>query len=131
MNEAVVHVVYDRCHIDLNMPVALQKMSLSNLAKVWTVQCKQPWNNAESITEMERWIHTVIETAKADWNARSHDYQNLYKSTQCDYLSTKEQKRKIENNNKKLLQAVKSAKSRYERSEKLLTKFTEIKQKYE
>lgn len=130
MNEAVVHVVYDRCHIDLNMPVALRDMRQTALKKVWTLQCKQPWNNTESIVEMERWIHTVIETASDDWRASSQDYQNGYKSTQFDYLLTEEQKRKIEANNKKLALAVKRKKSVYDRSVKLLEQFSEIKQKY-
>lgn len=125
----VVSFDNNKCHIELNYPKALTDISLANLKKLFALMFGEHWRNAEAIEQTELAIKACIDNAKAEWHESSKSYTDGYKTTDDWFMPDKE-KRLIERNNKKLLNAVKKSKKAYERFLKVQKTFEEVKYKY-
>ena len=130
MDNTVVVFDMDRCHMELNCPYFIQKMTLANLKKVFDLMCKQSWRNPEAIATTERYIQLCIEEARQEWHEASVKYQNEWVDVKFHYEWTQNQKQCAERENKKLINAVKSKKRAHDRLLKIQTVFSEIKNKY-
>ena len=83
--------------------------------------------NAEAVRITHESLKAYVEETKKVWSEASKDYQNGFVDTKYHYCPNK---RAAAANNKRLLDAVKSAKTKHERAQKLLTFFEEVKSKY-
>jgi hypothetical protein len=89
----------------------------------------ESWRNIEAIKQTELAIQTCTDNAKSEWHEASKSYTDGYKTTDDWFMPDKE-KRLIERNNKKLLNAVKKSKRAYERFIKVQKTFEEVKSKH-
>lgn len=118
--------------MELNMPIAIQSLNLTQLKTVWKMQLKNPFSNEDSIKEMEKWIQTLVDWAKDDWHEASQAYQREFQTThfiQSFNEESKKQIQEIEAKNKKLTAKVKHEKANYEKCVKRLISYNELKEK--
>lgn len=129
MDDVTVSFRYDTAHFTLNYPKTLLDLPQANLRKLFKFMVSD-WHR-EANTEAVRVTHespkAYVEETKKVWSEASKDYQNGFVDTKYHYCPNK---RAAAANNKRLLDAVKSAKTKHERAQKLLTFFEEVKSKY-
>ena len=116
--------------MDLRCPYFLENMPIVKIKKVFSILLTEWWRNETAITNIQPYIADLVFRTKSDWSEQSIKYQQEYKCTRFDWHLTKTQKRNIEAKNKRLLQAVKSAKTKHERALKIQDAFDEYKAKY-
>lgn len=129
MDDNQITVLVKSCTIVINLDPFFAKATLPNQNKLFSYVFKEPWRNTEAITVLNGYLRSKQAKAKEDWDTASIMYQKNYKCTSFMYDLTEREKRVIENNNKKMLTAVKRLKSRYERWGKSIQKYEKMKSK--
>lgn len=133
---------YDYCRYELNWPVWVEKASIAVQRKLFDALCKFAWQyeetNKPAIRQMEESFPELIHAAYAAWDDASKAFQRDYLSTDSAFYDgcyTREEKqeetRRRKAHNAKLINAVLSAKRKYERLQKSQTLLVEAKEKYE
>lgn len=123
------------CRMILNMPIALEVMTLANLRKFFKFMDQEWQRNEESTRKFFSCIPEVQLDLKGEWDEASRTFQREYKDTKFDssgnYISDKDERERRQAHNQKLLNDVKRAKSRYERFVKRVPKLKELKDQYQ
>lgn len=124
-----------RCRMTLNMPIAMEDMTITNLRKIFKFMDQEYWRNEENTHLFFSYIPEVLEDLKGRWGEESRTFQKEYQDPKFDssgnYISDKEEREKRRNHNKKLMSKVKAAKARYERFQKKIPKLKELQKQYE
>lgn len=121
MDNVTVSFRYETAHFTLNYPAAIMTMTQTNLKKLFKFMVSD-WQreaNAEAVRVTHEALTAYVEKTKQAWHDASVEYQRGFVDTKYHYCT-----------NKKLMNAVKAAKSKHERAQKLLTFFEEVKDKY-
>ena len=105
-----------------NMPLVLEKMPLESLKKFFRYIDMRLGSNKETADAFFSCIPELSADLKQAWDDASIKFQREYKS--------EEYNRHHKANNKKLFNAVKTAKADYERFQKRIPKLEEIKNQY-
>ena len=129
MDNATVRFRYDTAHFTLSYPKAITDLPQANLRKLFKFMVSD-WHreaNADAVRVTHDALTAYAAETKKVWAEASKNFQNGYVDTKYHYCPNK---RAAAANNKRLMEAVKSAKSKYERAQKLLTFFEEVKEKY-
>ena len=131
---------FDRCIYRLEFPKFFEEYAIAKCKKLFQFlfQFDYKPGNDETIAFLDVALPALIEEKKQEWADRSHDFQNGYLATDyaalpstCNYRNVriKEVKRREENNDR-LLRAVKSAKSKHDHAQKVWESYTEAKAKF-
>ena len=133
MDNVTVHFKYDTAHFSLNYPKALLDLPQNNLKKLFKFMVSD-WHldgntaaNAEAVRITHEQLTAYVEETQQAWAEASKIFQNCYVDTKYRYGG---EKKAAEANNKRLLAAVKTAKSKNTRAKNLLSFFEEVKAKY-
>ena len=134
MIEKEVLFQFDNCRMTLYLPVAMEKMPITNLRKILKWSDQERWRNEDSIRLFFDSIPEISEALKKEWVDASIAFQKEFLSEKFDshgYVITDgKERKKRKANNKKLMDAVKKAKRRYERFQKKVSKLEELKARY-
>lgn len=131
----VVSFRYETAYFQLVYPTALSTQ-LYRLKKLF-VYMTSDWNwrkeNAEAVLATHTALRTYVEETKAAWKEASDAWVNGYVDTKYDipYFHSPQQKKRVEAENKKLLNAVKRKQAANTRAERLLTYFESLMTQYE
>ena len=122
------------CRMTLNMPVAMEDMTITNLRKFFKFMDQEYWRNEESTQKFFSYIPEILEDLKDKWGEASLTFQKDYQDPKFDssgnYISDKEEREKRRNHNQRLMNKVKAAKAKYERFQKRVPKLEELKEQY-
>lgn len=122
-------VLVNRCVMRINPDAFFDKSTLVDIRKLFRYIFQEPERNTETIAALSEYLHAKVDESKKVWNEASVDYTNCFVATQFYWgLPTKE-KQGVERANKKLIAAVKRAKAKHERWQKILTAFETVKNK--
>jgi predicted transcriptional regulator len=124
-----ITVLVDRCTMQIILEPFFANCTLAKAKKLFGYIFQEPWRNEETINTLLEFLPEKENEANRRWGQASADYQNGYKETKFIYGLTPEEKRKIERQNKLLLNAVKTCKAEYERRKKIHSLFATIKSK--
>lgn len=128
MNEPIT-VLVERCTMQINTDAFFTTASLARQKKLLGYVFQEPWRNEKTIDTLSTYLPQKQAEAKEAWAEASVDYTNGYVDTSFRWgLRTKE-KQAIERENKRLLAAVKRAKAKHEKYQKILTAFEAVKNK--
>lgn len=123
------------CRMTLNMPVAMEEMTITNLRKFFKFMDQEYWRNEDNTRLFFSYIPEIIEDLKEEWNRKSLDAQKYYQDPKFDahgnYISDPKERKARQKNNKWWMSKVKAAKSRYERFLKKSEKLKELQKQYE
>ena len=132
MREQSLEFRCDRCRMWLNMPCAMETMSITNLRKFFKWANQEYWRNEESTHLFFSYIPEVLEDLKDKWDQESITLQKVYEDPKFDssgnYISDKDERERRRNHNRQLLSEVKKAKTRYERFLRRIPKLEAIKE---
>ena len=124
-----------RCQINLNMPTAMEEMSIVNLRKFFKLMNEEYWRNEDSTRLFFSYIPEIQADLRDKWNEESLTFQNEYRDPRFDasgnYIDEKTERDKRRNYNDKLSDRVKAAKARYERFQRRIPKLEELKEQYQ
>lgn len=125
----VINFSFDTAEFTLLYPDAILKLPLSKLYKLFVMMFSETRrnNNAHAIEATFHALYDYFEETKARWAVASSAYQTGFVDTKYTYCADK---KRVVANNKKLMNAVKSAKHQHERSKKLLDYFNKTADKY-
>ena len=129
MNSPQITVYVDRCVMQILVEGFFSENSLTNIRKLFRLISKEPGNNLKAITTLDGYIPVRIAEAKEKWHRASISYTDGYVETKFKYNLTRREKQAIERANKKLLDAVKRAKTEYEKCQKILIAYEDFKKK--
>lgn len=131
MTEKIVAIRYPEGQITLDLPVALDKLSIGTLKKIFRILLEKDWfvGNGDTIREIDEFIPVRIADWKEQWDYASKVFQINYRDPSYGGKSPKERKQ-IRRENDQLVKDVKHAKKHYEKAEKVLSMWTELKEKY-
>ena len=122
------------CRMMLNMPVAMEDMTITNLRKFFKFMDQEYWRNEENTQKFFSYIPEILEDLKDKWGEASLTFQKDYQDPKFDssgnYISDKEEREKRRNHNQRLMNKVKAAKAKYERFQKRVPKLEELKEQY-
>lgn len=126
MDSYVISVKHPTGWMQLVVPNWFDKASMKNIRLVFNLIMQNSWDNAATITELDSFFISRPNELKDEWSQASRNYQNGYRLPDRSFhpeMTLKDVKA-IELANRKLLNAVKKAKTRYE-------KMCEVKALYE
>ena len=113
----------DTARFALTYPDALETLPQSKLRKLFKLMVSDPWQNAAAICMTKEALTERVAETHAAWDRASSDFVNGW--VDAKYRSASEQRR-LAAVNKKLTDAVKSAKTKHERAQKLLAYFESL-----
>lgn len=129
MNSPQITVYVDRCVMQIRVEAFLSESSLTNIRKLFRLISKEPGNNLKAIATLDGYIPVKTAEAKEKWHRASISYTDGYVETKFKYDLLHHEKQAIERANKKLLDAVKQAKTEYEKCQKILIAYEDFKKK--
>ena len=121
------------CRMTLNMPVAMEEITIANLRKFFKWADQEYWRNEDSTRLFFSYIPEIVEELKSEWDQASLTFQKEYQDPKFkngNYINDKEERERRRNHNKRLMSKVKAAKARYERFQKRVPKLEELKSQY-
>ena len=124
-----VTVLVDRCTMQINCEPFFDKSTLANIRKLFRYIFQEPDRNTETIAALGRYLPTKVAETNAAWGDASVAYTNGFVDTTYRWGLKCREKQAIERANKKLLAAVKRAKAKHEKYQKILTAFEAVKNK--
>ena len=132
MREQVIMIKWPSGHYHLYLPNALDNISITDLKKrVFAWLFKNLWvspENERTVEALDAYIPEWIQGHKDEWKDASSKFQREYRDPKRG--ATKEEQAAIKRENDALFSKVKKLKKSYERSEKVLTAWTETKSRY-
>lgn len=129
MDNTHLTVLVERCVMQINLDPFFDKSTLVNIRKLFRYIFQEPDRNTETIAALGGYLPAKVAEAKATWGDASVAYTNGYVDTKYRYDLNCHEKQAIERVNKKLLAAVKRAKAKHEKYQKILTSFEAVKNK--
>lgn len=139
MDNTQITVLVEHCVMQITPDPFFDNSTLANIRKLFRYVFQEPDRNTEAIAALGRYLPAKVAETKAAWGDASVAYVNGYVDTkfryELEYLEkqTIERANKkllaIERANKKLLAAVKHAKVKHEKYQKILTAFEAVKNK--
>ena len=125
MDRVDVTFVNGEARFTLHFPIALTELSVNNLRKLFKLMLTdyRPDVNSEAIRKTREALNAYAGWYEDLWGAASDEYRRDYANPKFGYGR---ERKAAEANNKKLLARVKTAKTKYERAQKLLTYFEEM-----
>lgn len=124
-----ITVLVDRCTMQIILEPFFANCTLEKVKKLFGYIFQEPWRNEDAISALLEFLPEKETEAKQLWGQASTDFKNGYRDTKFLYGLTPEEKRKIEQQNKLMLNAVKTCKAEYERRKKIHSLFATIKSK--
>ena len=131
MTPFVIDIKHPTGHIELVVPVWFDEASMKNIRLVFNLIMRNSWENAATITELDSFFVNCPAELKEEWSKASRDYQNDYEIPDRMFhpeWSLKDLKA-VQLSNKKLLNAVKKAKTRYEKMCEVKALYEDMKKK--
>ena len=133
MRQEIITIKWPSGHYNLILPNALDNIGISDLRKkVFEWLFKNLWvtpENERTVEALDAYIPEWVQDNKAAWADASVTFQRQYKDPKRG--ATKKERDAIKRENDSLFRKVKETKKSYERSEKVLTAWTEIKGRYQ
>lgn len=129
MDNTQLTVLVERCVMQINPDPFFDNSTLANIRKLFRYVFQEPDRNTETIAALGGYLPAKVAETKAAWGDASVAYTNGYVDTQYRYGLKCREKQAIERANKKLLAAVKRAKAKHEKYQKILTAFEAVKNK--
>lgn len=130
-NPTFVQFAFDTATFSLNYPYAFVKCNITSLKRLFLYMVadehRESYDNKQAIETTTAYIEAFKLIKKEVWRYRSKDYTDNYK---CEEYCHSAMLKAVKANNKRLINALKKAKSDYERAEKLEQYFNELKNKY-
>ena len=121
------------CRITLNMPDAMEQITVTKLRKFFKFIDEEFWKNEDSIRDFFTYIPEIQDDLKAQWHEASLRFQHNYQDPNFKNgvrITDKDERNKRKANNDQLMARVKRAKSRYEAFVKKIPKLEELKATY-
>lgn len=116
----------------IRLPAFLDDCTLANKKKLFRLIFEEPYRNEETIRTLDDYILEMSEDLKSVWTEKGLKYQREYEDP-VYFLRQNPGKKKeavsIRAKNKRMLETVKSAKSKYENFQKVITAWNEAKLK--
>lgn len=128
MNNQIT-VLVEGCTMQINLDAFFAHATLIEQKKLFGYVFQEPWRNEKTISTLGEYLSHRLTNAKEAWDTASRQYQNEYICTQYRYDLTAKQKRTVEAANRKLLNAVKGCKIKYDRWNKIIAHFEMLKTK--
>lgn len=129
MDNTQLTVLVERCVMQINPDPFFDNSTLANIRKLFRYVFQEPDRNTETIAALGGYLPAKVAETKAAWGDASVAYTNGYVDTQYRYELKCREKQAFERANKKLLAAVKRAKAKHEKYQKILTAFEAVKNK--
>lgn len=129
MDNTQLTVLVERCVMQINPDPFFDNSTLANIRKLFRYVFQEPDRNTETIAALGGYLPAKVAETKAAWGDASVAYTNGYVDTKYRYDLKCREKQAIERANKKLLAAVKRAKAKHEKYQKILTAFEAVKNK--
>lgn len=126
MDDFIVLVENSRFEIH---PCFFDNRRLTDCKKLFKYLFQEPWRNTETIAALGGYLPAKVAESKDAWGKAGVDYINGYVDTKYRYELKCREKQAIERNNKRLLAAVKRAKTKHKKYQKILTAFEATKNK--
>lgn len=123
-----VQLEFDKCHVILNLPVYLEEAGIRQLKKMFTLICRYKYQNEQEISNLENYMKQHLDLLNADWREKSIIYQREYQNHK--YVSSPKLAAEMKRNNKRRENACWACKKKYERFQKIIGYWNEIKNKY-
>ena len=134
MTEQIITIKWPSGRYQLYLPKILDKIPLADLRKkVFDWLFKNLWVdpvNEETVAVLDAYIPEWVAEHKQGWADASKVFSNGYRDTKFMNASAKE-KSAVKRENDRLYAEVKRQKKAYERSEKVLTAWTDTKTRYQ
>lgn len=134
MMERSLAFVCDRCRMQLNMPVAMEEMPITNLRRFFRLMDQEYWRNEESTRLFFSYIPEIQEDLRSKCEQERLTFQKEYQDPKFDSsgscIRDKVVREKRRSRNKQLMNQVKAAKARYERFQKKIPKLKELQEQY-
>lgn len=102
---------------------AIDKLTLDQWRKLVRLAADNLWDNAQAVNTMINALKETIYEADQAWKKASHDYVDGFRDV--SFIRDEKPKRAAKTNNRKLTEAVKSAKHKKELWEKRLDAITD------
>lgn len=129
MDNTQLTVLVDCCVIQIKPDHFFDNSTLTKIRKLFRCAFQEPDRNTETIAVLGGYLPAEVAETKAAWHRAGVEYTNGYVDTKFRFDLNYREKQAIERANKKLLAAVKRAKAKHERYQKILTAFEAIKNK--
>lgn len=129
MDNTQLTVLVERCVMQINPDPFFDNSTLANIRKLFRYVFQEPDRNTETIAALGGYLPAKVAETKAAWHQAGVDYTNGFVDTKYRYELKCREKQAIERANKKLLAAVKRAKAKHEKYQKILTAFEAVKKK--
>lgn len=131
MTPFVISIKHPTGRIQLVVPAWFDKASAKNIRLVFNLIMQHSRDNAVTITELDSFFISRPAELKEEWSKASRDYQNNYRIPDRAFhpeMTLKDVKT-VQLANKELLNAVKKAKTRYEKMCKVKALYEDLKKK--
>lgn len=126
MESTKVQLEFGKCHMILNLPNYLDDMGIRQIKKMFTLVHWYKYQNEQAMSDLEDYMKRHLKDLKADWSEKSLIYQREYQ----DHQFVLSPKIAAEMNNKRRENACWACKKKYERFQKIIEYWDEIKNKY-
>lgn len=131
MTPFVINIKHPTGWMQLVVPTWFDKADAKHIRLVFNLIMQNSWENAVTITELDSFFINRTAELKEEWSQASHDYQDGYRLPDRRFhpgITLKDVKA-AELSNRKLLNAVKKAKTRYEKMCKVKALYEDMKKK--
>lgn len=123
-----VQLEFDKCRMTLTLPVYLEIAGIRQIKKMFTLIHRYKYQNEQAISDLENCMKQHLDLLNADWREKSIIYQREYQNHK--YVSSPKLAAEMKRNNKRRENACWACKKKYERFQKIIGYWNEIKSKY-
>lgn len=132
MKSLQLPIEYFKCHMTIRLPAFLSDCNLANKRKMFRLIFEERYRNEDTIQKLDEYISEMSESLRTSWDEKSLKYQREYKDP-VYFLQQNPKKKKeaisIRAKNRRMLEAVRSAKRKYEHFQKTIEAWNEAKSK--
>lgn len=128
MDRSEIKIEAGKCHILLSIPAYFDECTIPKMKRMFVLIHRYNYQNEQAIKDLESCMKSYSDELNAIWGVESKAYQRNYRDPRD--ARTKELAYPIKNNNEKLLNKVKRAKRQYDRFQKIIGYWNDIKVKY-
>ena len=121
------------CRMTLNMPDAMEEITITKLRKFFRFIDEEFWKNEDSVRDFFSYIPEIQDDLKAQWHEASMRFQHEYQDPNFkngERITDKTERDARKASNDRLMERVKRAKTRYEKFVKKIPKLEELKTTY-
>lgn len=128
MESTKVRLEFDRCRMILNLPNYLDDMGIRQIKKMFMMVHRYKYQNEQAMSDLEDYMKRHLKDLKADWSEKSIIYQREYQAHQ--FVLSPKIAAEMKRNNKRRENSCWACKKKYERFQKIIEYWNEIKNKY-